>query len=243
VAWLAALAVSVACGSDDDVPRIAVQRMGQAHDPAPLASEADPQVAEPAAEAAPVNRPPRFTGVQIDPAGGLVAGGEVRVVAHAVDPEGEEVRYEYEWRVNGEAVEASGPVFSTGGLRRGDSVQVRVWASDGRARSEIAGPSQTVANAGPVIHSMPAPAGADDRFRYQVRAEDPDGDGHLRFELAQAPPGMTVTRLGGLVEWSPPRGQSGTYPVEIVVEDSEGARTFQRFELTVGNPGPAAPAP
>jgi hypothetical protein len=109
----------------------------------------------------------------------------------------------------------------------------------------IESPLLMVENGAPLIHSAPGDAGPDGVFRYQVRAEDPEGDTDLRFSLAQAPRGMTVTALGGLVEWRPAADQAGVHPVQIVVEDSRGGRARQSFELTIAPPasGPAAPMP
>jgi hypothetical protein len=53
---------------------------------------------------------------------------------------------------------------------------------------------------------------------------------------------MTMNRFDGEVTWRAKPEQAGSHPVEIVVEDSEGARTVQAFELVVetSNPQPAA---
>ena len=103
----------------------------------------------------------------------------------------------------------------------------------------------------PSAHSRkattPAGTGRDGVFRYQVRAEDPDGSRDLRYSLIQAPEGMSVSPLGGLVQWHPRPDQVGVHPVEIVVEDDAGGRVSQRFDLTLTPPpdpqAPAAPAP
>jgi hypothetical protein len=98
-----------------------------------------------------------------------------------------------------------------------------------------------VDNGAPRIVSQPQGPDADGVFRYQVLAEDPEGDRGLRFRLAKAPPGMTISSVGGSLEWRPGVGETGVFPVEIVVQDSGGASTVQRFELTL-EPPPAAPA-
>ena len=102
-------------------------------------------------------------------------------------------------------------------------------------------PPLPVANGAPRIVSLPEWASRDGRLAYQVRAEDPEGDRNLRFELARAPAGMTVSPVGGLIEWLPGSDQLGTHPIEIVVTDSAGARSTQSFELTVDPPADAAP--
>ena len=197
---------------------------------------------QPAQATAVRNRPPWLERVQIHPAERISGGQDVWVVALARDPDGDSVEIRYSWWVNGEEVEETGPVFSTRSLRRGDTVRVRVVATDWKGESEpTEGPLLTVENGAPVISSAPRGAGPDGVFHYQVQAEDPEGDTGLRFSLAQAPRGMTVTALGGLVEWRPAADQAGVHPVQIVVEDPAGGRARQSFELTIAAP-PAAPA-
>jgi hypothetical protein len=187
------------------------------------------------------NQPPWLDRVQIHPAERIIGGQDVRVVALARDPDGDAVEIRYSWWVNGEEVEETGPVLSTRSLRRGDTVRVRVVAADGNGESQpTEGPLLTVENGAPAISSAPRGAGPDGLFRYQVQAEDPEGDAGLRFSLAKAPRGMTVTALGGLVEWRPAADQAGVHPVQIVVEDPAGGRARQSFELTIAAP-PAAP--
>jgi hypothetical protein len=240
-----ALLGSWGCGDDRPPASATVRPIGPAPeaDPADAAEAPATEWAEDEASdssAEPGNRPPRIAGLQILP--GLELRGEaVRARAQVEDPDGDEVEVRYTWRVNGDEVEADGPTFSTLSLQRGDTVQVQVVASDGNADSEpVDGPLLTVENGAPRILSKPAPPGPDGAFRYQVAAEDPEGEGALRYRLAEAPEGMTITPLGGLVEWRPRADQTGVHAVQIVVEDAGGAASHQSFELTTTPP--AAPA-
>jgi len=98
-------------------------------------------------------------------------------------------------------------------------------------------------NALPVIVSQPGGADADGVFRYQVRAEDPDGD-DLRISLVTGPEGMEMTSEDGLIEWRPRSNQGGSHVIDVAAEDAAGARTMQRFTIEVdpGGASPAAPA-
>lgn len=197
---------------------------------------------EPAARRTTGNQPPRIRAMQVDPAPRIPAGTDVVVVVDAVDPEGDALELDYAWFVNDDEVDHEGSVFPTRALGRGDTVRVEVIASDGRADSvPMSSPLLTVANGLPRIVSGPEAPGPDGLFRYQLEVEDAEGEGPLRFSLAKSPPGMTVNPVRGLVEWRPRRGQTGSYPVEIVVEDSAGGVARQSFELTIDGP-PAAPA-
>lgn len=239
-------------GGEDPIAPATVRPIG-----APLEREAqqspedsaralEPEVESPQAPAratAVPNRPPRLERVQIHPAERIIGGQDVWVAVLAEDPEGDPIEIRYTWSVNGEEQEETGSVFSSRFLRRGDRVRVRVVAADWGGESQpIESPPLRVENAAPVIRSSPDGTGPDGVFRYQVQAEDPEGDTDLRFSLARAPEGMSVTALGGLVEWRPAGAQAGVHPVEIVVEDSGGGRASQTFELTI-TPPPASPVP
>jgi hypothetical protein len=172
-------------------------------------------------------------------------------VATASDPDGDPLSFTYTWTVNDETADERGPVFPGERLKRGDVLTVSVVASDEQSESEpLLSPPIEVANAAPVIRSQPVFTNPNAAFAYHVVAEDPDGD-RLRYGLASGPEGMTVLAMSGDVDWTPRANQAGSHPVEIWVEDAQGARVTQRFELTIGvtdTPDPkattpAAPAP
>ncbi len=243
--WLAL----AACGGAEDTPTPAatVQAIGASTRTSPdenedaldrmVAGASDASPLQAPAAASITNRPPRFTGIQIHPGRQIDAGQDVTVIANAVDPEGDEVTVLYGWRVNGELTGETGRVFDTAGLEQGDTVQVVVIASDGFNSSEpVAGPELVVQDGLPRIVSQPAAPGADGVFRYQVRGEGLDGDSNFRYRLVEAPEGMQITQLGGLVRWTPGIGQRGVFPIAIEIEDAAGATATQSFELTLEAP-------
>jgi hypothetical protein len=246
-AWLlpVLLVATWGCGGDQPEQLRTVRSMSSA------GAEAEPDLAlpdleapEPAGEAAtrPANRPPLIRAMQVDPAPRIRGGADVHVMADVHDPDEDEVELHYTWFVNDEPVDQHGPVFHTASLARGDRVRVEVVASDGVADSApMRSPLLVVDNGLPRIVSQPQAPGPDGVFRYQVRAEDPEGDTALRFSLAKAPRGMHVHAVRGLVEWVPQPDQVGVHPVEIVVQDSAGGEMRQSFELTIDGP-PAARA-
>ena len=188
------------------------------------------------------NRAPRIANFTIQPAGRITAAGPISAIATGDDPDGDPITYEYTWTVNGSTSDERGPVFPDTELKRGDIVEVSVIARDEQGESEpIKSPPIEVMNAAPVIRSQPDTAGAEGVFRYKVVAMDPDGD-DLRYGLGKVPEGMTVLADSGEVQWTPREDQAGVNAVEIWVEDPQGARATQRFELTIGT-GAAAPAP
>jgi hypothetical protein len=193
------------------------------------------------------NRRPVVVGVSLQPSGEVSRGEPLVAGAAGRDDDDDPLVYRYEWTVNDRPRHEQGDRLPTLRLRRGDEIQVRVVASDGIDESEpVRSGVVRVGNAHPEIHSAPSGVSDDGTFRYVIEARDPDGDRNLRYYLRKGPAGMLVNPIRGEVTWKATPQQAGTQPVEIVVEDSDGARTVQAFELTVTSevdPSPAAPAP
>jgi len=244
----AAGSLLLACGGVESDRGPHLRSMAETASAASAAAKARDTATEPAAVPAQPKRDqaPRFSGVQIEPAGPVPAGVELRVSAHAVDPEGQPVRYLYSWTVNGEERAEPGPRFDTSDLKQGDLVRVSVVATDGwRASTPMHSPALLVKNNTPIIHSRPRPAGPNGEFRYQIEAEGPDTDsGQLSFQLLRGPEGMQLANDTGLVVWQPSSEQNGLHPVALEVSDAAGASTTQSFVLQIEESAPpAAPAP
>ena len=187
------------------------------------------------------NRAPWLDRILVGPGLEISAGDPVSVEPQGQDDDGDELEFRYAWRVNGEPRDGSGPSFDTSGLDRGDVVSVQVVAHDGSADSEpLTSPEITITNLPPVVTSYPKGSARDRGFRYQLVAEDPDGDASLRFELADAPDGMEIDADSGEVTWTPRPEQAGTHVVHVVVDDGNGGRVDHAFEVAVGGAGPAA---
>jgi hypothetical protein len=199
------------------------------------------------------NQPPMIVGLGIEIAkkndrGPFDETERWIAIARAEDPDGDSIRFEYRWFVNGQEAEGDDEFFSVGDLARGDRLEVEVRAFDGRVSS---GPARSgeveVGNSPPKIVSVPPRVDARGQFRYAIRAEDPDGDQRLRFALREAPKGMQIDDANGIVRWEPDTDQAGRHAVEIVVTDEGGAESSQSFSLALVQrtddvgPGPAAP--
>jgi hypothetical protein len=189
------------------------------------------------------NRRPVVTGIGLRPLSEVSRGEPVVATVAARDPDGDPLEFRYEWSVNDRPLPEEGNTLGTDRLQRGDAIRLRVVASDGTDES-VSIPSGVVhvANAHPEILSSPSGVSSDGSFRYAVQARDPDGDRNLRYELRKGPEGMKMNHIDGEVAWQATAKQAGAHEVEIVVEDSEGARTVQAFELVVrvADPQPAA---
>jgi hypothetical protein len=87
----------------------------------------------------------------------------------------------------------------------------------------------TPINLAPEITSIPglfADVAGD--YQYQIQARDPEGDA-IFFQLLEAPRGMTIDSLTGLVNWDAP--QTGTHQVVVGAVDNSGLGTAQAFTL------------
>jgi len=196
------------------------------------------------------NTPPVLQSVAFDPLGTLHRGQRVTARPIAIDPDGDSLEYEYTWWVEGRELANHSEVLDTSRLRRGDEVRLRVVARDGISRSnELESAPIRVENSPPKIVSTPRNMGDARVYRYQVEAQDPDGDRRLRFRLEQAPPGMTIDPISGALSWTPPPSATGSHGVEVVVDDLQGGEARQRFTVEIseegsepGAAGSAAPA-
>lgn len=181
-----------------------------------------------------VNRPPRMLGVRIEGVQEVTPVRDLIASPQGHDPDGDHLEFLYEWRVNGSTVDAEGASLSTGGLRRGDQVDVTAVADDGIDHSEpLTSQAVTIGNSPPEIISGPSWEKRDGVFRYQAEARDPDGDRSLRYRLLQAPPGMQVDPLLGAVSWRPGSMDEGAHVVRLEVDDLRGGKAVQTFELTI----------
>jgi hypothetical protein len=87
-----------------------------------------------------------------------------------------------------------------------------------------------------ILSTAPAAATPNVEYLYGVRAVDPDLGETLTFSLTQAPPGMTINPVTGLVRWTPSAAQTGAFLVAVKVTDSQGEFDMQGFTITVGPP-------
>jgi hypothetical protein len=193
------------------------------------------------------NQAPVVHAIVLEPLGELTALHDVVARPQASDADGDQVEFQFEWRVNGKPAPTQGDVLPRTAFKRGDEITVQVVPSDGRDEGEpLRGQPIRVANAAPEIVSQP-PAPSGEEFVYQLVAKDPDGDTRLRYALANAPGGMQVDPVLGQVRWKPSPDDAGTYDIEAIVSDPQGASSKQRFRVIVGEvkeeAPPAAQAP
>jgi hypothetical protein len=148
--------------------------------------------------------------------------------------DGGSMSYSYQWERNGVVLtEEKTDVLGRGGFKRGDTIAVTVTPQDGASegmprKSEPV----TIANGPPIITSSPPHKTNGNIYTYQVTANDPDND-PIVFALKTAPQGMEIDKETGLVRWEIRKGNQGTQSIEIQASDAEGAKSFQRYTLSI----------
>ena len=182
------------------------------------------------------NIPPVIESVSLTPVD-PPAGEIITAEPVSKDPDGEEVRYKYQWYVNGQPVTElqESNQFKTKGLKKRDIVHAVVIPSDFDSEGVPKNSDVVmVTNNAPNITSSPPHSLEDGRYAYQVTAKDPDGD-KLTYKLLAFPPGMTINANTGLIQWAPPKEMTGKQdvPVKISVEDGDGGSVTQTFSLTL----------
>jgi hypothetical protein len=184
------------------------------------------------------NRAPVILGIELSPMAPK-AGDDVVATVETVDPDGDYVRVEYSWSINGEDLPPRiDPTLSHERLKKGDQIRLRVEASDRKATVGGRSSSIVVRNTPPEITNK---AGSLRKVEgYAITAADVDGD-PLTFRLQGGPAGMTIDERGVLHYQGTEAEKGGDYHVQVVVEDGSGGSARWDFSLTV-KPGSKAAA-
>jgi len=150
------------------------------------------------------------------------------------DADGDLLHNTYRWERNGIVLDGvSGEVLERGRFGKGDSIAVTVIPDDGETtgRPQKSEPIR-ISNSPPVITSAPPTKTDGNTYTYQVIANDPDND-PVTFTLKTAPKGMEINRETGLIRWEIQREDRGTHSIEVEASDTEGAKSFQRYTLSI----------
>ncbi len=180
------------------------------------------------------NTPPRITSASADLKQEPSAEIFVRVTANDVDDD--PITYSYEWFKNGKKVDGeTGATIDVSKFQKGDKVYANVTAADDQ---ESGSPRRsdpiTLGSNAPKITSTPPQALGDERsFVYQVTVAP--GPASLRYELVEAPEGMTIDSRGR-IEWTVPKHESAdesrVHKAVVRVTDPTGGSSEQEFSIT-----------
>jgi hypothetical protein len=181
------------------------------------------------------NSAPRALEVSLGrPLDSLHQGLDLTAVPKGEDADGDEIRWEYQWIRNDEALSTETTSILPGDrYQRGDRITVMVTPSDGETRGEPYTPGAVmIANGGPEFVSRPPAHAGGAEYVYQVQAVDPETD-PVRYRLVKAPAGMTMDAETGAIRWPLRGAAAGTHQIEIEVDDGRGGTASQPYELHI----------
>ncbi|BCA80227.1 Ig domain-containing protein [Desulfuromonas sp. AOP6] len=179
------------------------------------------------------NAPPAIIAVPFVNAD-IFRGVDIELNPEGVDPDGDTITYAYRWYLNGEPLSfQDDPVLPGDQFQRGDIVRAEVVPFDGEDEGRVfEGTELSIPNGPPRIVSDPPGDFAGMRYVYQVEAYDPDDD-PFRYELEEGPAGAVIDEETGVLTWDVTGAQEGTWRFRIVVEDEEGRRSSQEYDLNL----------
>jgi hypothetical protein len=179
------------------------------------------------------NTPPEVIGVGLE-TNQVYRGVDITVFPEAADIDGDPVDFRYIWYINGEEVIGRSAATLPGDVfRKGDTIALQVIPSDRETEGSPFFPeSFTIPNGPPRFLSQPPKEFSGFEYRYQIKAEDPDGD-PLAFSLERGPEGMTINGTGLLV-WPLSAPQDSESTVRVIVSDEDGLWASQEFTISLG---------
>lgn len=173
----------------------------------------------------------------------------VRIDRPALDPDGDTVRYEYEWSVDGTArpLARGESALAAAVAGKGHRIGVAVVAFDGEDRSAPATAEVAVANTpppAPLLELLPARPRSGEAVALKIGTASADADGDAVSHSVQ------WSRNGAPVDgWSGPRLDRGQLKkgeriaVKVIPSDGSAAGSPAQLEFTVGNTPPGAARP
>jgi hypothetical protein len=153
---------------------------------------------------------------------------------NATDADRDFIYFEFTWEKNGGVLaDERSDHLKAGTYRKGDLVAVSATPDD---RDVHGAPKKSdpirILNSPPVIVSSPPNIVRGGVYVYSVKAVDPDDD-PLFFALKNGPKGMELDGKTGTLKWQISKEEKGAHLVEIEVSDDEGAKSFQKYTVTV----------
>ena len=187
-----------------------------------------------------VNSPPVISNVRFDPETPTKMSG-INLELEAEDYDQDLLEFQYQWFVgNKEITEVNDKTLPGEMLEKNKSIWAKITATDGNGgQVQTHSPRITITNSPPeIISNPPELESGSTVYTYQVEAKDADGD-QLSYS-ATGPEGISITSTGKLV-WQPSDKNQGYNLIRVTVKDTEGASTFQEFEMYLSLKEPPKP--
>jgi hypothetical protein len=173
------------------------------------------------------NTPPHIISADITPVM-LYTGTAAEVKVGASDVEGDDIRFDYEWSINGEY--AGKELRMTRPLKRGDSISVKISPYDDVDYGLPLVLTKDIHNTPPQIIGGTSKLNGS-LYSYQLEAIDNDHD-TLTYTLVSAPEGMIVDS-SGQITWTVPPEFKGTVTITVAIEDGYGGKASQQLTLSI----------
>ena len=181
------------------------------------------------------NQPPQVVSLEFAESK-YTQGDSVSINFETFDPDGDNVREEILWSINGrELISQKGKTLRKSDLKRGDKVVVNLVVRDeySEKQDKI---ETTIENAPPQWSSDPREIREIEG--YTVRAVDPDGD-PISYRLVGQPDGMSISSSGRLSYKGSETEKGGSYMIDVIAEDPEKAAVKWSFAIQL-SPGSGA---
>ena len=159
---------------------------------------------------------------------------DIELIATGKDADGDDISFKYKWFRNGSQIDMiDGAMLSGDQFSRGDQISFQVIPFDGDNEGPpYEGSAITIPNAPPTFVSKPPLQSLAETYSYQAQAIDPDDD-DITYTLENPPPGMTINRKTGKINWPLAGVPAGEYRINLVAVDSQGEKGYQEYSLTM----------
>jgi hypothetical protein len=174
---------------------------------------------------------PQVTGVDVQPQS-FYRGVDLTASAEVSDKDGDLAGVSYRWFVNDEHIVVFDQAHLPGDqFYRGDRLALEVVAYDAEGDGPVFRTADVVVSNGPPrIVSRPPEVSSTERYEYPVQALDPDND-TITYSLEQAPAGMSIDPVSGLLSWPIRPENVGVYSFRVVASDPGGMKSSQEYSM------------
>jgi len=181
------------------------------------------------------NTTPVITAVVLQPEV-IYRGVNITAVPTVIGDDGDEVRFQYRWSINGNELPEDTAVLSGERFRRSDRITLAVtpFDADGPGLPYTTRPI-VIPNGPPRFTSSPVLDFQSETYEYQAVAVDPDGD-PLTYILVSGPVAMSVDPVNGTVRLQIRKEHAGAHTVGLEVQDPAGMKASQTFTLNLTIP-------
>lgn len=159
---------------------------------------------------------------------------DIELIVIGKDADDDDISFKYKWFRNGSQIDMiDGAMLPGDQFSRGDQISFQVIPFDGDNEGPpYEGSAITIPNAPPTFFSTPPLKFLAEAYSYHAQAIDPDDD-DITYTLENPPPGMTINKKTGRINWPLAGLPAGEYRINLVAVDSQGEKGYQEYSLTM----------